>query len=94
MAEGCNQLKQLDCPGSLTDASLYALARHCPQLQDLRIGFVVDDAPARECSPHQLTNVAVEALAAGCPQLKIVELPGYWLMQQQPCPRLQVAFLC
>lgn len=94
LAEGCNQLKQLDCPGSLTDASLYALARHCPQLQDLRIGFVVDDAPARECSPHQLTNVAVEALAAGCPQLKTVELPGYWLMQQQPCPRLQVAFLC
>ena len=88
LAEGCNQLKQLDCPGSLTDASLYALARHCPQLQDLRIGFV------REGAPYQLTNVAVEALAAGCPQLKIVELPGYWLMQQQPCPRLQVAFLC
>ena len=88
LAEGCNQLKQLDCPGSLTDASLYALARHCPQLQDLRIGF------ASECSPYQLTNVAVEALAAGCPQLKTVELPGYWLMQQQPCPRLQVAFLC
>ena len=84
IAESCCQLESLDLDTSrLTDVALLALARGCPQLKRLTVKFWV------EGGAYSMTNAAVEALVQNCSQLETVELPGYWLILEESCPRLQ-----
>ena len=83
IAESCRQLESVELDTcQLTDAALLALARGCPQLKRLSITHTV------EHEAYSMTNVAVEALAKLCPQLATLELPGYWHLFEQSCPRL------
>ena len=84
IAESCCQLESLELDTChLTDVALLALARGCPQLKRLSVTHSVDNGA------YSMTNVAVEALVQHCSQLKTIDLPGYWLILEESCPRLQ-----
>ena len=83
IAESCHQLESVDLETcQLTDTALLALARGCPQLKRLSVTHTI------EHGAYSMTNVAVEALVKHCPQLATLELPGYWHLFEESCPRL------